>query len=97
MEDDYPSNTRPFVAYVSSLAVCIVCRASPATSPKNRKPPPLTIASGTYNAWGKSGYLNLLSRVYGEITLLIGCIQDRLIDLQASSRSNWHISKIFDY
>lgn len=63
----------------------------PVTSPKNLIPPFLTIASGTYYARGKSAYLNLLHESTAS-ALLIGCIQDRLIDLQASSRSNWHNS-----
>lgn len=62
----------------------VVCNASPVSSLKDLTPPSLTIVSGTQYAWGKSGYFKLISRVYGEITLLIGCIQDRLIDLQAS-------------
>lgn len=76
-----------FVAYVSA-PVCSRQSQSVGTHrstyTKDFTSPPNAIATGTQYARGKYDYFSLLSRAYGEISLLIGFIQDRLIDLQAS-------------
>lgn len=86
------------VAYVSALfglaSQFALCKVSSQKKLFNTSLP--RIATGTQYAWGKFCYFSLLSRVYGEIALLIGFIQDRLIDLQASLDQMAQI-KIFHY